>query len=189
MLHEDEHNEKQRLPFSRTYWVVEGVLMAGIYPGAPEEEEEHRKLSALLDCGIVTVINLMEEDELGLFGEEIRKYEPKLRQLARERRLRPGLQRFPVRDMSVPDIDTMKRILNRIDREIDAGRTVYVHCLGGVGRTGTVIGCWLARHGIAVGDAALECINMLRKFDPMFALPSPQTLEQCSMVREWPAGQ
>lgn len=30
-----------------------------------------------------------------------------------------------------------------------AGQTVYVHCYGGIGRTGTVVGCWLVRHGLS----------------------------------------
>ena len=44
-----------------------------------------------------------------------------------------------------------------IDEAMSAGKAVYVHCWGGVGRTGTVVGCWLVRHG-RTGEQALEQI-------------------------------
>ena len=49
----------------------------------------------------------------------------------------------------------LKHILDEIDGAILNGKTVYVHCLGGIGRTGTVVGCYLVRHGIAAGGKAL----------------------------------
>ena len=49
----------------------------------------------------------------------------------------------------------MASILDAIDAALDGGKTVYVHCWGGVGRTGTVVGCWLVRHG-KTGDEALR---------------------------------
>ena len=36
-----------------------------------------------------------------------------------------------------------------------AGRRVYVHCRAGIGRTGTVIGCYLAEQGLD-GPAAVR---------------------------------
>ena len=51
-------------------------------------------------------------------------------------------------------------IMDAIDGHIATGRTVYVHCRGGVGRTGTVIGCWLVRQGYA-GAAALQRVQEL----------------------------
>ena len=51
----------------------------------------------------------------------------------------------------------MSDILDAIDAALRDGKTVYVHCWGGVGRTGTVIGCWLVRHG-KTGDEALSQI-------------------------------
>ncbi len=87
--------------------------------------------------------------------------------------------------MGVPDSAQMAAILNDIDRAQNENRCVYVHCLGGVGRTGTVVGCWLARHGIAVGEDALHTIKLLRNYVEGRDLASPQTREQCTMVRHW----
>lgn len=33
------------------------------------------------------------------------------------------------------------RILDAIDARLEAGKSVYVHCWGGIGRTDTVAGC------------------------------------------------
>jgi protein-tyrosine phosphatase len=37
--------------------------------------------------------------------------------------------------------ELMTTILDAIDESMTAGKPVYVHCWGGMGRTGTVIGC------------------------------------------------
>jgi protein-tyrosine phosphatase len=64
---------------------------------------------------------------------------------------------------------------------------VYVHCWGGAGRTGLVIGAWLVRHGMA-GDAALAEVQRLydgtrRPGDRRRR--SPETWEQQEYVRRW----
>lgn len=97
--------------------------------------------------------------------------------------------RFPVQDMSVPDHKTMREILDTIDMAIAEGELVYVHCLGGLGRTGTVIGCWLARHAYATGEEVLATIESLRRDDAKRFSASPQTWEQCEFVKRWIPGE
>jgi protein-tyrosine phosphatase len=82
----------------------------------------------------------------------------------------------------------MHEILDEIDAAIAAGHRVYVHCWGGIGRTGTVIGCHLVRSG-AKGEEALEQLAQL--FGNMSRLKrtmnprSPETAEQRSFVTGW----
>ena len=52
------------------------------------------------------------------------------------------IERFPMPDRSIPTAEQMTSILQRIRQEMNAGVVVYVHFLGGIGRTGTVIGCY-----------------------------------------------
>ena len=78
----------------------------------------------------------------------------------------------------------MVEILDLIEAEIAEGRTVYVHCFGGVGRTATVVGAHLVRGGLS-GEAALAQIQVLRAATPKAHRPSPETPDQCAMVREW----
>jgi protein-tyrosine phosphatase len=92
--------------------------------------------------------------------------------------------RIPIEDMGVPSTDTMMAILDEIDGAIDQGRPVFVHCLGGRGRTGTVVGCYLVRHGME-GKQALDHIRVLRRFEQTASFPSPETRPQREMVQSW----
>ena len=76
--------------------------------------------------------------------------------------------------------------MDAIDSALGRGRNAYVHCWGGVGRTGTVVGCWLVRHG-RTGDGALaELGELWRSVEKIHHKPvSPETREQREYVRQW----
>ena len=82
-------------------------------------------------------------------------------------------RRLPIRDFSVPTHEELRRILNTIDDALGYGRTVFVHCRGGIGRTGTVLGAWLRRHG----HSAEETLEKLGG--------RPETDEQRELIRSW----
>jgi protein-tyrosine phosphatase len=86
--------------------------------------------------------------------------------------------------MNIPTVAEMVTILDRIDTIMRDGCT-YVHCWGGKGRTGTVIGCWPARYG-GNGLALLKELTADR-FELFGEIP--QTDEQRAFVRNWRAGQ
>ena len=74
----------------------------------------------------------------------------------------------------------------RRDRGHDPDRTarggVYVHCWGGIGRTGTVVGCLLVDDGLSA-DAALARLDELRSVTRKRRMPAPQTREQIEIIR------
>lgn len=138
-------------PIANCYWVAPGKQLAGEYPIDLDEKTSPAKLRALQEGGVTAFIDLTEAHEPAR-GAPLRPYSHLLGSASH--------RRFPIRDGSAPGTpEQMTAILDAIDRQIDAEGTVYVHCWGGVGRTGTVIGCWLARHGYK-GPAAL---NQLRE--------------------------
>jgi len=182
-------DEFTKRPFPRSYWVVPGRLYAGAYPGDPDAKIMEKKLAALLDCGICRVVNLMEAHEVDHNGRHFLEYSEKLTSLALQRGVEACMARFPIRDVSTPSRSFMKDILGHIDRNITDGLPTYVHCWGGKGRTGTVVGCYLARHGIALGNEALRMIEWLRQYDLKSGEPSPETREQRHMVATWKKGE
>ena len=171
-------NEHPPLPIPHCYWVIPGKLLAGDYPRTLDEESSKAKLKQLTDAGVSAFIDLTEADEPTNFGEPMKPYADLLDW--------PSHQRFGIRDMNVPDSpDLTKSALDAIDAHLESGETVYVHCWGGVGRTGTIIGCWLARH-YEPGQAALDRLEKLWSGNPKSrSRQSPETGRQQRYVREW----
>ena len=176
-------------PFDRSYWVVPGMFCAGSFPGDREPARLETNMRSLLDRGIRHIINLMERDEVDFSGRLFASYEKTWHDLAAVRGYAVSVGRFPIADMGVPDIGLMKNILDDIDRSMAAALPVFLHCWGGVGRTGTVVGCWLARRGVASGREILTRMNELRRGTVNIELVSPQTGAQRSMILNWRRGE
>lgn len=121
-------------PFPQSFWVHEGFLCAGCYPGDLVPAERDRKLRGLLDCGLRRVVNLMEEDEKS-GGRAFEPYMPLFHALAAERGITVECLRLPIRDASVPTPSVMRQILDTLDESLSNRIPTYVHCWGGHGRT------------------------------------------------------
>jgi hypothetical protein len=121
------------------WWVEPGRLLAGEYPGDLSEPKARQKVRILLDAGIDSFVDLTEADELRPYATELLFEEAE-----KAGRPVPSHHRFGIRDVSILNDDAgYDEILGHIRSELNASKRVYVHCWGGKGRTGTVIGCWL----------------------------------------------
>lgn len=157
-------------PIEQCYWVEPGKLLAGEYPRTRGEAGSQDKIDALLKAGVSVFIDLTEAGELNSYENLLRG---------------ARYLRIPIRDASVPNTpqDT-QRALDAIDEHIAAGRIVYVHCWGGIGRTGTIVGCWLAQR--VGGVAGLAKLKLLWKQCPKSATRnSPETAAQERYVLNW----
>jgi atypical dual specificity phosphatase len=105
-------------------WVMEGKLMASVYP---KEIEYLRFLEDMEN--IETVINLAES--------------PWPDEWIWETRI--TCHHIPTIDMSVPTEIDVKRAINIID---NSSGPVMIHCAAGIGRTGTLIALYLVDHGL-----------------------------------------
>jgi hypothetical protein len=167
-------------PIPDSYWVKAGQLVAGEYPGDLDEDKARLKVRSLIRAGVTLFVDLTGETELNPYQHILRTEAANLgRTVKHERRA--------IRDEGVPDEAGMVAILDTLDRAIEAREVVYVHCYGGIGRTGTVVGCYLARHGTP-GTVALERIAEWRRGTPDGGCQSPENDRQCLMVREWATG-
>jgi hypothetical protein len=177
------------LPTPDAYWVTfalagltpppAGRLLAGEYPGAKDAAAAEIKLGRYLDASVTFFVDLTEAGEYRL-----RPYAAAVSRLAAARGLRVAHHRLSIPDLGTPSPEAMTRILNTLDEALTRGETVYVHCFGGIGRTGTVIGCWLVRHGLT-GEQALDQIAAWRRGTPDGWKQSPETAAQRQMVLNW----
>lgn len=162
-----------------------GRLMAGAYPGEYDSAASERRLRGLLRCGIRRIITLMEAREE---SPELRvepAYHAALERVARQEGVDADVLRFDVHDMSIPSHEQMDAIQQAIDASLDAQRAVYVHCWRGRGRTGTVVGAYLIRRGLATHENFVEVIRALRAETAFPAGDSPETPAQIAFVRDW----
>jgi len=119
-------------PTYQSYYLGYNIF-AGEYPGDKYTEKADIKIKQMLHFGVRHFIDLTEEGELKPYSH-----------------LLPAnctYRRFPIHDCGVPQsIESVEQLLNYI-REVSKREDgyVYIHCWGGVGRTGTIVACYLAK--------------------------------------------
>jgi hypothetical protein len=153
-------------------YAVADRLLAGPYPGDADPARATERLRSLEAAGVTVFVDLTKPGEGPPYAHAL--------STARH-------ERRPIADFDVTTPQGYRDVLDLVDAARAHGDGVYLHCLGGRGRTGTVVGCWLVRHGLDDGDA-LARIEALRAGLPEAAMPSPETGEQRNVVRGWARG-
>ena len=167
-----------------SFWVEEPLLLAGPYAGAPTKAEATAKLEAFLDLGITTFLDLTEEGESSPEHGELRRYDTLLYELARAHGIEARYLRMPIQDLGIPEVWHMEAMLGLITSQMEQGHGVYVHCWGGVGRTGTVLGCLAVERGVPRG-VVLGDLARIRAGTQRAARESPETDDQREFVLGW----
>lgn len=173
------------IPFERSYWIIPGKLMAGKYPASREKAKSMIKLDSLLDAGIKTIIDLTEKDETNIYNDPLFHYSDYFYGIAGQRNINVDHLRFEIPDLQIPTNEVVKEIIEVIDNSIEKNNPVYVHCRGGVGRTGTIIGCYLIEKGMADKSNVFDTIAYLKRTTDVHDIDSPETDIQKKFVLNW----
>ncbi len=167
---------------NQTYWVLPGEFLAGPKPSSKNHGLMDENLKCLLDQGVTAFFNLMTPDETNGVGGSEFPYKDRLIELSDSRNLEVEIFGFPIKDFSVPTMAEMKNLLESIEFQLDIGKSIFVHCWGGLGRTGTVVGCFLKSRGIAGSEDVFEKIAGLRGNCSNANKPSPENDLQKNFV-------
>jgi atypical dual specificity phosphatase len=138
--------DPQAVPASRGpsgfAWLVPGRLAGAPQPGVVQSMDID--LQALRRCGVTVLITLTERD------------------LPQEPLQQHGLRNLhlPVHDHESPTVAQIQMLLARMSAMLRAGEVLAVHCLAGLGRTGTVLAAWLVREGLTA-DEALRRVRLI----------------------------
>jgi hypothetical protein len=168
-------------PILESYWVVPGSFLAGRYPVSSFKDSTtiHQSLSSFLNFGFDTFFDLTRVGELPA-------YLPVLQEEAARYGITINYQRIDIQDRGLPSHAQMTALLDAIDAALAAGRKIYLHCWGGIGRTGMTIGCWLVRHGLTGGMALIRLNELYQMAGQSSLFPhSPETDAQVQFILAW----
>ena len=136
-------------------WIEDGRLAAARYP------RDARALGALRELGVKVLVNLHEQAH------------------APEAMTQHGLTEvhLPVADFQPPTPQQLEEGVLAIERALAAEQCVAVHCGAGLGRTGTLLACYLVKQGLQP-EEAIARIRTIRR-------GSVETRQQETAVAEY----
>jgi atypical dual specificity phosphatase len=133
-------DEQQQIILPHFSWLVENKLAAMAYP------ESEDAFTLLYRIGIRAILNLSgaplpyeAPHTIGMLTEHI-----------------------PVADFTAPTLHQVKQALTMISSCLDRNMPVVVHCKAGLGRTGTILACYLVGMRISADNA----ITIIREWRP-----------------------
>jgi len=126
-------------------WIIPGKLAGCPEPGitAPLDYD----LGLLRKTGVTCLITLTEYD---------------LNQTALQRHGLSNLH-LPIFDREAPTINQAYMLLIRMQKLVEQGQVLAVHCKAGLGRTGTIVAAWLIREGGLSSATAIARVRMINR--------------------------
>lgn len=173
VVHAITHDATSAYPMVRMSCVKgRGRVWVGGLPGIHEAGTSEKELYALLAFGVQRIVCLVPADHLA--GPYARpEYLPAARAI-----FGSSFHLLEVGDFQVPSSDgPFEQMVDTVDRAVDAGEQVLVHCGAGCGRTGTLVCCLMVKQGMDPIQAVLE-YRRIRTC-------GPETRHQVAYVRRY----
>lgn len=163
-----------RKPICNSYMVMDRVY-AGEYPRDLDETKSMEKIKQFERFGITHFVDLTEEGELRPYSQILG---PHMRHI-----------RFPIKDVCVPkSTESVKELVKRIKEILNSnkGNRVYIHCWGGVGRTGVIVGCLLSEQHKYDFEETMRALTQAFSDCPKSAYrETPETSEQREFIAKY----
>jgi len=135
-------------------WAEHGRFGMTLLPG---RKDRGRSLAEDLDelaaNDVTRMVSLVTEEELAWAGV------PDLRARAEAKGI--AVLSLGIRDQGVPSVEDAEQVVRWILGAVGEKRNVVLHCMGGLGRTGTLAACVLVARG-ATPDEAIETVRRTR---------------------------
>lgn len=147
-----------RIPFTYT-WIEQGKILAGSIPQLPDD------VATLKSLGIEAIISLTRRD--------IREY-PGMASIGLIRGI------FPIPDNGIGPDEIMLGAVDALGQFLAAQYSTYIHCRGGIGRTGAILlAYYVLKRGLSLAQAK-EIVKVRRNYQG-----NASAIDQGSPQREW----
>ena len=132
-----------------------GAIGLTILPGRKDRGRDlGEDLAVLKAGGYQQIVCLITRDEFERYG---------VKDLAQQYAASGfDVRYFPIPDQGVSQPDAMHATVDWMHEQLTAGRNVLLHCVGGLGRSGTVAACYLVKYGDLAPAAAIEAVRQAR---------------------------
>ena len=184
-----------KAPTAASNWVVPEFLLASAYPGAKDKKEHNQVVDALIKAPIDLILSLQESKEekrLNSYRQVIvPDYKPTGESFCdkvwSQRYKKPIiLARIPIKDRSIVSDDFLETLVDVLVKAVGKHHRVMIHCLGGKGRTGTMLAVMLGKMYGMTADQALSVLKdsfNTRVMKGLRQKSMPQTKAQFDQVR------
>jgi len=119
-------------------WLIEGKLAGSAIPTSFEE------IKWLVDGGVKSIVTVREES---LDDDWIKNI---------------NYLYIHSNDMGVPEFEDLVKAVDFIHQRITNNEPVMVHCLAGLGRTGTILACYLIKYQKLSADDSIQKVRESR---------------------------